>query len=225
MTISQSTRKLSLFIESSDAMPIDTPDAILNSISINMTISLMQATVGSNAVVFRSCVESVLEVLKRAPPSTFASVVPGSAHEQTLRSLTIFAEDIAAKTKGTDRSLAISLILGVAFASGSLQDVLKTAQLLMKGRETLHERAYTFFKLMTEHVVDWEMISPLEKSVLENFPTRVVIKRRSKYLHATPSLTSDGSYLYIWNGHNCTVSKVGNGFHGTVAGMYIFIVR
>jgi hypothetical protein len=206
----------------------DSTEAILTAMSISMTISLMQVTGGTNVAVFRTCCESLLEVLKRASSVSLSSVLPGSVQDHTLRSITMFAEDIANKSKGADRSLAIALILGVGLASGSLEDVVKAAQHLRKGAEKLPEKAYSFFKVLSDRTVDLELTPPHEKSIVNVFSSKIVFKRLNNFLETSPSMTTDGMYLYIWNGHNCTITKVGTGFHGTVEGellCFVLIVR
>lgn len=206
------------------AVYADTAEAILTAMSVNMTISLMQATGRTNVAVFSTCCESLLEVLKRTSSASLSSVLPGSVQDQTLRSVTLFAEDIANKSKGSDRSLAIALILGVGLASGSLQDVVKAVQQLRNGTEKLPEKAYSFFKVLSDRTIDWELTPPHEKSIVNVFSAKIDSKKRNNFLEACPSMTTDGIYLYIWNGNDRTILKVGTGFHGTVEGKLSCIV-
>jgi hypothetical protein len=186
-----------------------------------MTVSLLKSVGASNPLVFRNCCDSILEIFKKLTSSSLSAVIPGSIQADSIQAIISYAEDIAMKTRGSERSLAIGLIFGVAVSSGSLQDVLRAVKLLQNGSDKLPEKAYSFVKVLNGKSADWELIAPTQESLASTFVTRNEVNAKSSlsFLEHIPSVASDGSHLYIWNGHNCTITKLGSGFHGTIEGM------
>lgn len=138
-----------------------------------MNISLLKCIGISNPMVFRVCCESLLDLFCFGSMSKGLSrIQAGSVQEDTIRSIIVYAEEIGTKTRGTDRSLTLSLILGAAVTSGSLQDVLRVVQLLRGGSEKLSQKAYPFVKRLNDRHPDWPLISPTEENLAGSFPLR-----------------------------------------------------
>ena len=133
----------------------DTPESVLTAVNIAMIISVVKVAGVSNPVLFRTCSESLLEIFRRPSSSTLSQLRIGSVDEESVQSLISYAEDVANKTRGIDRSLAIGVILGAAVSAGSLKDVLRVVQQLRNGSEKLPEKAYSFVKSLNDRTAHW----------------------------------------------------------------------
>jgi len=154
----------------------DNPDSILNSVSINMLISLMKSIGPANPMIFRNCCESLIDIFKRQNAKVLANIQLGSIQEETIRSLINYADEIALKTRKIDRSMAVGLLLGIAISMGSLQDVLRVVNHLRNGPEKLPEKAYSFVKQLNDRSPDWELVSPSQETMAGNFIARIEAK-------------------------------------------------
>ena len=208
----------SLVLNAAKRQTEESPETVLNFISISMTTSILNTMGSSNPLMFRSCAEALLEIFRCDSSKVLAKCKVGSMQENAIRSVISCAENVCARTRQQDRSLALGLMLAAAVSSGSLEDMLKVVKGLHSGPEKLSEKAYPFVKRLNDCMPDLALHVPCQESLTVSFTIRSEMKQTGGYLERPPSLTTDGIYLYAWNGKSCCIYKFGTDFHGSAAG-------
>ncbi len=112
----------------------------------------------------------------------------------------------------------MGVLFALAIATGSIGNVLSLVMHLKNGKETLPANAQTFFERLQKMETELKLSIPLPGAIAGDFAAKLAAESAKNEEKPCTSVTSDGSHLFIWDGNNGSISKVGTGFHGTIAG-------
>lgn len=195
----------------------DNASDLLTGTSIRMSLAIMKCLEYDHSELFVSVAESLIDLIKRSSTLAFANISPESANGNTIQAIMDYAEKVAESQKG-GRSLALGLMLAVSISSGSLRNVLSVVSHLQQGVDALPESAECFCDRLLDMKTELELTIPDASSIVSQFKVKQNSVKGSKLGDDLQSICTDGIYMYIWDSIRGTISKVGTGFHGTIAG-------
>ena len=112
------------------------------------------------------------------------------------------------------------MLFALAVATGSIGNVLALVMYLKNGTETLPKNAAPFLHRLEKMETELKLSMPLPGSTSGDFYAKLSCEssEKAKEDHICTTVTSDGAHLFTWDGSQCSISKIGTGFHGTIAG-------
>jgi hypothetical protein len=117
------------------------------------------------------------------------------------------------------RSQALGLLFAVATVTGSVHQMVKVANSMLSGSETLPNATNSFLDQLLALNTDITLSIPKQSASIDSFIANIPKSEGAKIF----SFTCDGVYLYIWDGYQ--ISKIGTGFHGSLQGQLISSTR
>ena len=119
------------------------------------------------------------------------------------------------------RSEALDLLFSAAVTSRSLPDVIKCASYLLDGTDKLSYKADYAIKLLEKmsEAARVKLIDTTLDTIDCTFDVRTDITiAKSDVQKYESAVSTDGVFVYVWHGGDCSLRKFGTGFHQSIAG-------
>jgi hypothetical protein len=205
------------------------PSAVLASMNASMCLTIAK-TVGKNFPELAvNLSNSLITILKGLGPNSMRPDGPTSSPliKSTMESVFQYASELEITAAGELRSVALSLMLVVASAMGSVEYMLATVDALSRGAETLAESALCILEDLGNIKTELLLSIPTAKSVIEKFSFTSEASKPdvTDTSLSTSSVTFNGTHLYIWDPYNHCIRKIGSGLNGTIQGVEVSCYR
>ena len=110
-------------------------------------------------------------------------------------------------------------MLAVAVTSGSLHELLAVVIQLLQGQEAMPANSRVFLSRLAQKTNPLMLSMPSPGAHCGEFIAKANIEIEKINLeHYESEVCADGSYLFVWNGLDASIRKIGTGLHGTIAG-------
>eukprot|EP01041_Mallomonas_annulata_P001367 gene1367-2639_t len=211
----------------SSSHAVDDPNALLTASSVRMSLAMVKSLGPLKPELYRVVAEAMMDLFRRSSDMALSKVEEGSLQADTVKGIMEYAEDMTKSREGLgpeDRAQALALMLAVAVTSGSVRDVLSVVTSLQSGTERLPPSAATFLDRLRSLRTDLRLSSPSPATVMGSFkaslsPPMTIPDDQLDF--TCSSVCTNGVHLFLWNGLDCTITKVGTGYHNTIAGGHV----
>eukprot|EP01039_Chlorochromonas_danica_P004879 gene4879-5347_t len=193
----------------------------MTAVSICMTLSLAKALSGGNSALLASLLQTMLDTLSAFQPLSLFSTSPNL--QASLQNVLQFAREWIEHDDLSVRSLSVSILLSLGLLMGSVSVVGETAQLLTEQPSlSLHASAVKLLRLCALIDPAFDISFPSNKFVTDKLVVAFQLDTAQiSELKADPSLLSiaaDAGHVYLYNGANKSLTKVGSGHNDSIPG-------
>ncbi len=213
--------------ESGKAGPSSASD-VMTGLATSMCVGIATSTMTENPAIFPAMAKSIIHLLESVPVETLSMSGSNASPvlARTLQQIEEFAKNILENEDSgihsSTREEALSILLAVAYATGSLKRLLDVIGYVYsydgstKTSVLLSDSANFFLNKLRGWKIDHAMDVIDPTNSIESISIAATIPKET--MQNVSTLSADRESLYLWNEEEHTLYRVSNGFFGSVSG-------
>ncbi|OQR96413.1 HECT E3 ubiquitin ligase [Achlya hypogyna] len=190
------------------------PEKIFSLASGRLHLEMLKSFRLMNPAFFQNGMAILVRTLLDCPPLSLRAITPKTAEATMLDDLSAFCSSILSDATGLDEEAALALLCALGASSGRVRYILTVVRALLSATASfpsppLATSVETIVRRLETHRLKLELGQALPRTILKQF--------HLSGEGAAQAIASDGKHLYLWS-PEAGLSKVGTGYHGSVAG-------